>query len=142
MARDDVRCKTSSRYHAPPLKNESSDPPISNLSQYVVIWGHVTSPFSALPAPGNLACQGATTYKHQVCVCFVEGDFFFVWTSGRAAPAGGTRHDNIYYMISMYNMILSNYRAQGLPPEHPECSRYLQNTATSWVRLANALHLL
>ena len=34
----------------------------------------------------------------------------------------------------MYNLILFRYRAPGLPPEHPDCSRYLQNTANSCVR--------
>ena len=64
----------------------------------------------------------------------------FIISSGGAHSFG---RDNIYYMIyiSMYNRILLRYRAPGLPPEHPECSRIFTEHK-GCVRLANAIHPL
>ena len=70
VSRNDVRCKTSSRYLAPSLK-KSPNMPIWDLSPYFVIRGKVTSPFSALPAQRSWPANETLSYDRAsaTCVC-------------------------------------------------------------------------
>ena len=72
LLKNGVRRKTSTSYPALPSKKFSSDLPIWDLALYVIIRGHVTSPFSALPAqricPANETISYSRAATH-VCVC-------------------------------------------------------------------------